>query len=127
MSVGSGRVAKDAAVVPIGDGALLFPPQLSDVHDSHHVNSFLDFSLFPDSGDDDELFGSGGAPGFEAAGGATDSLWPPPQQPSNPLDPYEYLDVSQFLDLHAGSGATASVSDEPGTAATEPDPQVLVV
>lgn len=111
MSVGFGGVSSDAAVAPA------FAHQLPDVHDGDHVNTFVDFALFSDSSQGDELFGSS----FEDRAEAPNWLQGPSQ------DPYEYVDVSQFFDLHAGSGATTSVSDESGAIALEAEHRVLSV
>lgn len=111
MSVGFGGVSSDAAVVPA------FSHQFPDVHDGDHVNPFVDFALFSDSSQGDEFFGTS----FEDRTEAGNWLQGPPQ------DPYEYVDVSQFFDVHAGSGATTSVSDESGTVALEAEHRVLSV
>ena len=69
------------------------------MHDDTHLNNWFDFDLFTD----------------------TDHTFPPSSElepifPTNPPDFSEYADVI-FPDLHAGSGATSLVSDEPGIAA----------
>lgn len=118
VSVGFGGLASDAKVASVP--ALFHPSELAAIDDGGNFDPFFDFTLFSEgsSNEDDGLFGAS----IEA--GPTDPFVNWLQGP--PQDPYEGVDVSDFLDLHAGSGATTSVGDEPGIAA-EAEHQFLTV
>jgi hypothetical protein len=79
--------------------ALAYRAQPANLHDDSHLNSWFDFDLFADA---------------DHAIPASNEL--DPIFPANPPDFSEYADAL-FPDLHAGSGATSLVSDEPGIAA----------